>query len=1327
MVNALKVLIIEDHLPDAKLMIYELEEAGFEPDWQRVETEPAYHTILQQALASDSIFDVILADYNLPRFDTLKAFDHLKKMGVDIPFIVVTGSLDEEVMDKFIKHGVDDYLIKDRLTRLGSAVEQVLSQKKLRAEKRKTDKALRESEERCRRLIELSPDGIAIHCEEKLVFINSAGAKLIGAAVPENVLGQRILDFIHPDDRETTRRQAKQVIAGQTTPSIEQRFIRLDGMIIDVEVTATPFTYREKPAIQVVFRDISARKQAEMEILQRNRELLALQYAGATIASSLDLPYVLNTVTREMVGLLNAEACIILEWNEAANKLSTIATYGVTEKLHQGQAAPESRPAHQLHIQRVLTEHQAYQVKFDQPDIEPAQMAYLHEHNLKILLMLPMKFQDKVVGLVQIQDTRPKDAFTDQEIRMAQLLANQAAAAIQNARLHSETEQRAQQLAFLHELDRAISANLRLEDIYHTFAYHAIRLLPYDRLSIALQQGQSMLITYVNDYHESGLPAGTILPLQSSAVGWVTRQGQPLVRHDITTNMRFVEDEQLAAQGLKSMMIIPLRIKGQVTGAWEITSKEIAAYDPHDGTVAQSMADQLSIAIENARLYQQAKQEIVERKQAEAALRVSEERFRQVISSISDHIYMTKVVADGERINLYISPNVKALTGYPPEKFLHDWHFWPLIIHSDDQAVAAAHAEALHAGQDGELEYRLIRADGNIIWVRDSGTVKVEDDFKIVYGVVSDITERKYRERELEAIAKMATALRTAITSTDMLPIILDQLLDLLPAEGAALEMCDAPHGESVIELARGAWIDVIGTRAAPNQELVEDIRTTGQPYVNNQAHTAPELVHPNLQGNLPAVACVPLIVQEQFIGILWVGRNTKINPDTIDLLVAIGDIAANALYRATLFEALQRSNQELAEERASLTQRVEDRTAKLSAANAELARASRLKDEFLASMSHELRTPLNTILGMAEVLRMKIYGVLNEEQVQALGHVEESGRHLLALINDILDLSKIEANKLDLDIRPVLIDEVCQASLRFIHQLATNKQIKVSFEANDIPETLPADELRLKQILVNLLSNAVKFTPKNGRVGLVVKSDPEQKVVRFTVWDTGIGISKQDMKRLFKPFVQIDSSLARQHGGTGLGLSLVYRLTEMHGGSVSLESQIKKGSRFTVSLPWQTPDDEFPTADDKIQAAENETEPQAVEVNPQQPVLVLLVEDNETNIVTVQDYLNAKGYHVITAREGTEAIERAQEEKPDIILMDIQMPGMDGLEATQRIRADEEIAHIPIIALTALAMPGDRERCLAAGVDDYLSKPVRLKNLVAVIETQLEQSRNVM
>jgi PAS domain S-box-containing protein len=400
--------------------------------------------------------------------------------------------------------------------------------------------------------------------------------------------------------------------------------------------------------------------------------------------------------------------------------------------------------------------------------------------------------------------------------------------------------------------------------------------------------------------------------------------------------------------------------------------------------------------------------------------------------------------------------------------------------------------------------------------------------------------------------------------------------------------------------------------------------------------------------------------------------------------------------------------------------------------ANAELARVARLKDEFLAAMSHELRTPLNVVLGQTGMLLERLSGPLNERQAEMVSSIDESGRHLLELINDILDVSKIESGKFALIEDAVEVSGIARSSVFFIRQAALRKELKVSQRIEENAPLILADGRRLKQILVNLLSNAVKFTPEGGQVGLDVEFDRVTRVVRFIVWDTGIGIAPEHQQRLFTPFEQIDSRLSRRYGGTGLGLALVRGLAQLHGGDVICESMPGAGSRFIVTLPWREPPalpGEPRLAPPTVSAPEAAPAPAAPVVAtpaapPKPQIHVLLAEDNERNQLMFTRYLESHGCRVQLAQNGLEAVACAVRDQPHVILMDVQMPEMDGITAMRRIRAEAASAHIPIIAITALAMRADELRCREAGANDYLSKPVRLGELRQKVFDLVEAAR---
>ncbi|MTJ07773.1 PAS domain S-box protein [Anabaena sp. UHCC 0204] len=673
--------------------------------------------------------------------------------------------------------------------------------------------------------------------------------------------------------------------------------------------------------------------------------------------------------------------------------------------------------------------------------------------------------------------------------------------------------------------------------------------------------------------------------------------------------------------------------------------------------------------------------DITDRKQSETKLQAAEIQLRNVSTRLKLAVRSAKIgIWDLDLVNdallwddrMYQLFGISRETLNLSEEALAKFE---TLLHPDDRVtIRQAVKQAIAEEKELDIEFRIVLPNSKIRILKGYGLVQrnSQGQPQRMIGINYDISDRKQAEAEI-------------IRSRDLREAIFNESADalfLVDAETVRTIDCNQRAVEMFAVTNKTDLIGIEGHQLQKQQFTIEELQAI-KDDMEQQGFWSREIEYKTFTGK-----------------IFW------------------GNLAAKQITVAGQKMNLVRVT-DISDRKQAETQ--------LHDTNKQLARATRLKDEFLASMSHELRTPLNAILGITEGLQDQVFGVINEKQRQGLQTIERSGTHLLELINDILDLSKIEAGQMELDCTPVVIRQLCKSSLSFIKHQAFQKRIHLDIKIQpNLPELL-VDERRMRQVLINLLNNAVKFTPEGGSITLSVlreQHSPETKIthfcdfIRIAIIDTGIGIAPENLHKLFQPFVQIDSSLNRQYTGTGLGLSLVKRIVEMHGGQVGVSSTIGVGSCFMVDLP-------------SANISGNWTEsvnPDASELVAMTPgkllksPLILLAEDNEVNILTVSSYLEAKGYRIVLAKNGQEAIALTKSHLPDLILMDIQMPGMNGLEAMEQIRFIPNLANLPIIALTALAMPGDREKCLTAGANDYLTKPLKLKHLANTIQRLLEE-----
>jgi PAS domain S-box-containing protein len=665
--------------------------------------------------------------------------------------------------------------------------------------------------------------------------------------------------------------------------------------------------------------------------------------------------------------------------------------------------------------------------------------------------------------------------------------------------------------------------------------------------------------------------------------------------------------------------------------------------------------------------------DISQRRSYEGAIRESEQKFRAVFEGAELGIAVAKI-NDGR---VTANPAYRRMLGCAPDEMWSIGDF-DQLTHPDDverdlkayQPLARGEIDRLH------IEKRYLLRDGRLVWASVELSLLRDAAGKPQYilGLAADITERKCVEEELRTSARQ---LRAFIEDAPVAMAMFDRDIRYL----AASRRWTTDYGFGHSDLTGLCLYDLI-------PGLPEKWRESHRRGLAGEKQHLGEDIWIRADGS------------EQWVSSAvypWREPSGSIG----GIIISAEDISQRKMNEQLLQDAKR-------------------------AAEA----ASAAKSTFLATMSHEIRTPLNGILGMTELV---LDTRLTPEQREHLGLVRFSADSLLSIINDILDFSKIEAGKLEMELIPFHLRDSLQQTLKTCAIRAQQKGLQFSFKAPaDVPDALVGDPGRIRQVLLNLVGNAIKFTER-GQIFVAIAAAIPVKgrvLLHFGVKDTGIGIAPEMQEKIFAAFSQADGSMARKYGGTGLGLAICVRLVEMMGGRIWVESVPEQGSVFHFTLDLALAEQGAFPGGDQLEPPGGSSETSApVSVAPEATsgagCRVLLVEDNAVNRTLAQRLLQKRGFDVSTAVDGREAIRATQSAEFDLILMDIQMPEMDGFEATTEIRAREKFTgrRTPVIALTAHAMKEDRDRCLSAGMDAYVTKPINPAELFRVIQNVLQSS----
>jgi PAS domain S-box-containing protein len=1170
--------------------------------------------------------------------------------------------------------------------------------------RKKAEEAVKNSERRLSALIANGLDFISLlDAQGNLLWESPSSTNLLGYRF-NKFLGRSILELAHPEDLGWVQRQFAEVAAASgSRQSGVFRMKRADGEYRWVEAVASNFL--DDPAVGAIvinYRDITERKMAE-EALRESET----RYQKISEMIS-DYAYAFR---------VEADNQLVREW--VTESFARITGYTSAETDERGGwpslIHPEDMPIALARAKRLFA---------GQPDTSEFRIVH-KDGEIRWLRDYGYPVWDDAQGRV----VRIYGAVEDV-----------------TARKRHERQLEAQAM-----LARALGESLELQPLLERLLEAARHAIPAaEKGSVLLLEADGRLrVRALNGYTDPRLKEFAF----ASDLGYSARAARercPLLIADARADDSICYDGEIEeARQIHGAIAVPLLIQERVIGVISLDSTQKDAFTQEDLNHLNSFAASAALVIENARLFEETRRRAEETTSLlEASLSLSKLDLQDTLQAIGERA-QALFKADGCRIFLLehdgktlrcvlalaesevafadlrielgqgVTGHV-ALTG--EAEIVNDMLNDPrsqTVLGTEEEPEALMFAP-LKSGQK-TIGVISIRRVGSERPFHPADLDLLKAFASLAASAVSNarlFEEIQARLQELEILQTLSTSLRQARTVEEMLPLFIQYAAQSVNAAAGSIYLWEESSSEWVSRgwmTADGRWLtDTADLRHRPGEGVTGWVGERGENYVTTDWRADPTNqplpLEMELLQRLTSGISLPLQAEEHIIGILhlWYAERREFSAEDKRLLTAIADMAGNAIQRARLFGALQASNTELEE-------RVQKRTA-------ELERANRAKDEFLANMSHELRTPLNSVIGLSESLLEQRRGALNPSQQNSLTIIESSARHLLDLINDVLDMSKIEAGMFDYYPQVVSVDDLCRSSLSFVKSLALKKSITIHYVDQAAVPRIYADPRRFKQVLVNLLNNAVKFTPDEGQVTLEVRADAGLDLIQFSVVDTGIGIAHEDLSRLFQPFTQVDSSLNRQYEGTGLGLALVQRLTEVHGGSVQVESEPGVGSRFTVSIPIGLHAVDPQTL--KLKEPVKFDERTSATAEPVKPATILLAEDNMSNVLTVVEYLESHGHTLVVAHDGAEAVVQAGQILPDVILMDIQMPVMNGLEAIRKLRADPRFASTPIIALTALAMPGDRERCLEAGADEYMSKPVGLKILKQTIENLIHASK---
>ncbi|MCE7949066.1 MAG: GAF domain-containing protein [Chloroflexi bacterium CFX4] len=1005
---------------------------------------------------------------------------------------------------------------------------------------RQAQNEIRRAFEETNRIYENSTDLIGVSGLTDVTFkrLNPAWERTLGWTL-EELMSRPYIEFVHPDDVEPTNQEAaRQIAEGRTSLSFVNRYRTKDGNYRTLSWNAQPNIPDDR--VYFVVRDITNEMAQQALLERRARELATVAEVSAASAQVLDVSELLKRVSdlaKERFNLYHAHVYLL---NETGTALVLQAGAGRAGDLMKAQG--RSIPLNHPHSVVALAARERRGVTVNDVTLSPDFLPNPLLPETRAELAVPMIVGDQLIGVLDVQSDRA-GRFDEEDVRIKTTLADQIAVAVQNARQYAQTQENLITLRATSE----ISAFVRSNESYTTIMEKVLHSLleafkgdsaVYSEYDYMREQWHGVAGAgggLTNEIAQAFVDARDRYPhgVEALETGRVVAVDRAAAYPDFPQD--FLDDKKV---GVKSVLVLPITVQGRAIGVIFLNhTSHLHTFSAREVEQAQNFANQISVGLENRRLEEEVRRAFEE---TDRIYRNSADLIG--VSGLSD-VTFKRLNPAWERT---LGWTIEELTSRPYIEF----------VHPDD--VEPTNKEAARQIAEGSTTIAFINRyrtkQGDYRTLSWNAQPSFSDDR--VYFVVRDITDQikqqallERRANELAVVAEVSATAATVLNIDELLQTVADLTKERFNLYHAHIYLFDAEHNSLLLAAGAGEVGHIMkaeGRRinaSSPRSLVAQAARTRRGVVVNDVLDDDNFLPNPLLPETRSEMA-VPMIVGDQLIGVLDVQSDQvgRFDDEEVRIKTALANQIAVAVQNARLYQ-----------------QQVQ---------TAEQARKlDRLKNEFLASMSHELRTPLNSIIGYAEVMIDGVDGELPEEAIEDVQAIHESGKHLLSMINDILDLAKIEAERLELDREPTELAEAVEEVQRITAILVKDKPVRLSASLPANLPTLDADRVRLRQILNNLMSNAVKFT-NEGEVRVVAQHVPDDKVVMISVEDTGIGIAPEHLGEVFEQFRQVDGSSSRRAGGTGLGLTITKRLVEMHGGRIWVESELGKGSKFKFTIP---------------------------------------------------------------------------------------------------------------------------------------------------------------